>query len=296
MAQSSVNLRQMKSLIEKEKRELQKLLEEEKQLRQKYISTTSDLERNKIEKRLRILILPQIARKKQSILSKTHMTNALEKKFKNLKTLQNRQEKNKTLRAATTMTTSSAVKSTPSWYSGMFTRKAPPTTTTATTSSSSARVNHLSPSRRASLNKFEAELMASPEWKKMEQNNAQKEKVKLNMRKAKNEEQRKYYELMLKALEDEANQNTTLSNLNSMLSRLEKPFTAEEEAELQAEFNRLPDNADGTGAGSSTRDPIVNELQRRLNALKSTRKGGKRSSRSGKSRKASRRRLTRKRR
>ena len=94
---------------------------------------------------------------------------------------------------------------------------------------------------------------------------------------------------MLNALERNAKENTSFRNLNSMVSRFEgaKPFTAEEEAELQAEFNALPENTNTnrTGAGA-TSGFNVREIENFLAGLE----GGKR-----KTRKASRRRSSRRR-
>jgi hypothetical protein len=287
MSESNMGVKQMESLLRRQQMDLQKLMNEAKELKAKSENKSkSSFERDRSEKRLRMLVLPQIVRLKQSIATQTSMLQ----RVKNLKNITNKAKakaaaQSKVANRAVTLKANKPANK-PGFFQGLFTRKAPAASTTTSANSSmnnlrrrlnalrgpaapvAPRVNHLTPAQRRELNEFEAELMASPEWEAMQQKNLAKEKIKLNLRAAKNERQRKYYENMLRGLENANNGNGT-ENLNAMLNELE---------------------GFGAGAGSSGK-ALTAEEERELDEYLARLGGGRR-----KSRKASRRRLTRRRR
>jgi hypothetical protein len=313
MSEGNRGIKQMEAMIERQKRDLRKLIEEKTQLEAKYRNTkTSNLERARVEMRVRQLLLPQIIRLQKTILSQSKMANAFKKKFKTIQTLKNRKEK-QNARVAMMMPPAAAAKALnkPGFFQGLFTRKAakaagqgshlsanerkelneleaelvgsmaayaPSTTTTTSTVNTNTnaaaanfrrRLNALKAPARVNnnLEDFEAELMASNEWKAMEAKNAIKEQLERNMREAKTEEQRTYYKNMLRGIENANTLNNVdgTENLNAMLSQLEGIGA-------------------GAGSGSGVKEPTAEEL-RELEEYLAHLGGGKR--------KASRRRMTR---
>lgn len=225
----------MEAIVRGEEERLKKLLKTKKELEDKYISTkTSDLERERIQMRLKSL-LNQIAYLQKAIKGQISLSTRVQENVEKFKTAKNRMNKLKAKEPNKKPNTTRSNRSVTSFFSRLFAKKpaAAAAGNTTTTTTNATRKNHLSAKERKELQNFENELIRefgpitqanlNRAAEEMEAENAMKEKLKLNVRKAKNEKQIKYYENMLSALNKPfSGMNTVTENeVNKYLAQLE---------------------------------------------------------------------------
>jgi hypothetical protein len=235
-------VKRMEAIVRGQEERLKKLQKNKKELEDKYISTkTSNLERERIQMRLTSL-LHQISHLQKAIKSQISLASRVKENVGKLKTAKNRMNKLKAKEPNKKANATRSNRPATSFFSRLFAKKpaAAAAGNTTTTTNTATRKNHLSAKERKELQNFENELIRefgpitqanlNQAAREMEAENAMKEKLKLNVRKAKNEKQIKYYENMLSAL----NNHSGMRNL-----------TNEEEKELNAYLAQLEGGSSG---------------------------------------------------